>query len=195
MAVPVHRDISSESMFSFHHILTAVLAYVFFYIFKFTYFILYVWVFIYLRVWVHTLLCVMPDACRGQKRPLDPLELQIQIVLSCQVVLRVEPRSSTRATKVQNGWTISPAPPLVFLVVVTHRMESQTDFNCPSHFGKSIFGALVLISDSNPLGDVLRELTRQRHPVHDHPMAKNKEGEEITSFLQNWKLWVLCLDW
>lgn len=53
----------------------------------------------------------------GQKRaldPLDPLELELQMVMSLHIGPRIEPRSSARATKVLS--TISPGPSFKFLL-------------------------------------------------------------------------------
>lgn len=50
-------------------------------------------------------------ACGGQKRSLDPLELELQMVVSHLMwVLQTEPRSSAEAASAMNNWAISPAP-------------------------------------------------------------------------------------
>lgn len=46
------------------------------------------------RLYAHAL---PPTICRGQKRALDALELESKTVVSCHVVLGIEPESSGRA--------------------------------------------------------------------------------------------------
>ena len=50
----------------------------------------------------------IPGALRGQKRSLDPLELELQTVVNCQRVLGIKPRSSRRAVSALNLWSIPP---------------------------------------------------------------------------------------
>ena len=44
-----------------------------------------------------------PGICRGHKRALDPVELELQAIMSNCVVLETEPRSSERAASAQNS--------------------------------------------------------------------------------------------
>lgn len=43
----------------------------------------------------------VPGAVRGQKRVLEPLGLKLKMVGTAVWVLEIEPRSSTRATRIQ----------------------------------------------------------------------------------------------
>jgi hypothetical protein len=52
----------------------------------------------------------MPGTCGGQKRVLAPLEMELPMVMVCQVSLESEPWSPTRAISVLVCWASSPAP-------------------------------------------------------------------------------------
>lgn len=53
---------------------------------------------------------VMPNALQGQKRWMDPLQLEIQIVVGCHVVLGIRFRSYKRVESTFNQGAFSPAP-------------------------------------------------------------------------------------
>ena len=66
-----------------------------------------------LCIWVFCL-CDCAPACgpchRGEKKELDPLGLELKVVVSCDVDAGIKSRSSERASSAPNHWAISPAP-------------------------------------------------------------------------------------
>lgn len=69
---------------------------------------------LYAYVWVfclHAYLCTrcMPNALRAQKRILDPLRLELSMVVSCRVVPPIKPRSSGGAARAPGHGVIFPA--------------------------------------------------------------------------------------
>jgi hypothetical protein len=57
----------------------------------------------------------VPGACKGQRRASEPLERELQTVMSCHVGAGIEPRSSVRAESALNNRVTSPAQILLSL--------------------------------------------------------------------------------
>lgn len=68
--------------------------------------------FLFLSVWafylsIHMCTTCMPDACGGQKRTLEPLDLELEFIAIMQV-LRTECGTSASTANAHNHWAISP---------------------------------------------------------------------------------------
>ena len=67
---------------------------------------------------LHVYMCTtqLPSTLRGQKRALDSLRLDLQMVISSQVLLGSEPGSSAGSISTLKCWVIFPDPILSFSV-------------------------------------------------------------------------------
>lgn len=61
----------------------------------------------------------------GQKRALDPLELELQMVIICHVGAGNQTRSSCPAANAPNCWAICPAPAMISFNSVWHQPIQQ----------------------------------------------------------------------
>lgn len=61
-------------------------------------------------------MCVCIQTCvpGGQKRKSAPLNLELQVYLSCQAQMRTEFLSSSTSTSILKSWAISPGPQNIF---------------------------------------------------------------------------------